>query len=222
VGPGRGGDRITVTFPSGVSVIKLDEEVDRFVTIAEDDLSPVRLLSFAVTGVDAGARLVWEYADDGDLGAFAVGRVVDEVEETLDSYLLAPGGRGEFLDRNPPQDHPVTYVLDAIYRDGNRERVGSAEYRFQPVFGIRLGQNHPNPFSAGTVIPILAAPGGEVEARVFDARGGLVRTMREMLPGGGGSLQWDGKDSSGRAVSAGTYFYRIARTDQTIKMIRRP
>jgi hypothetical protein len=120
-------------------------------------------------------------------------------------------------------DAPVIYVLDALFRDGSRERVGSRSFRFQPPLPVSaVGQNHPNPFRRATAIPVQAAPGRAANVLVFDTRGRLVHTLRPSLSPGESVVHWNGRDAAGRLVPAGTYFYRLEGTPHTLKMIRRP
>jgi hypothetical protein len=73
--------------------------------------------------------------------------------------------------------------------------------------GVRLGQNHPNPFVGATRIPfeIPAESKGPVTLRVLDVRGRVVDTLHDGTLGAGmHQMQWNaGKNS------AGVYFYRL-------------
>jgi hypothetical protein len=73
-----------------------------------------------------------------------------------------------------------------------------------------LAQNFPNPFNPTTRIAFgLAAP-GNVSLRIYDAAGRLVRVLVEGERSAGHYAElWDGRDSSGRAVASGIYFYRL-------------
>ncbi len=75
-----------------------------------------------------------------------------------------------------------------------------------------VGQNHPNPFNPSTTIN-FAVPenAGQVTLAIFDVSGRLVRTLESGSLGAGTyTREWDGRDDMGRAVSSGTYFYRLA------------
>jgi hypothetical protein len=52
------------------------------------------------------------------------------------------------------------------------------------------------------------AGSGAEGIRLYDVTGRLVRTLR-LGPGGRGSVQWNGRDESGRLVPAGLYFARL-------------
>lgn len=73
-----------------------------------------------------------------------------------------------------------------------------------------LRQNSPNPFGAATRIDFSLEREGRAAVRIYDVTGRLLATLvdREM-PTGGHSVSWNGMDSNGRKVSAGTYFYEL-------------
>lgn len=86
----------------------------------------------------------------------------------------------------------------------------------------RLGQNTPNPFNPTTTIPFNVTNNERVSIDVHSADGRLVRTLVERSYGPGAwSTLWDGKDSAGRAMASGVYFYRLraGSFEQTRKMI---
>ena len=78
---------------------------------------------------------------------------------------------------------------------------------------LTLAQNHPNPFNPSTTIAFSLARGAQVELKIFDARGALVRTLVDGgRPAGDQQVIWNGRDDSDRQVAAGVYLYRL-RTD---------
>jgi hypothetical protein len=69
---------------------------------------------------------------------------------------------------------------------------------------------HPNPFTRRTRISYQLATPGEVDLRVYDISGRLVRTLNQGLCDPGYyTVMWDGKDDRGRVVSSGVYFVRF-------------
>ena len=92
-----------------------------------------------------------------------------------------------------------------------------------PVEGVTLprvttlGPNVPNPFNPRTEISFDLARPGQTRLSIFDMRGMLVRRLLDAhLPTGPHTVVWDGKSGSGRAVSSGTYFYRLETGSQTL------
>jgi hypothetical protein len=70
---------------------------------------------------------------------------------------------------------------------------------------------YPNPSRTGGTHVLYRAPArGAVSISVFDVSG---RVVKKLAAGGAASgvraVTWDGRDESGRAVSAGTYFVRM-------------
>lgn len=212
-------DHLTVRFPSGTVVGKASVPVDQTLIIHENDPSPVRLLSFTVTGETEGARVRWSYVDDGNLTAFAVSRIQAGLETVLSSAVVPRDGNGEFLDREAPAGEAVFYALDALYRDGSRERLGTVAFRLEPGTAPSLRQNFPNPFASATLIPVTAPPGATPVLRIFDTSGQLVRTLTGTASA---PVRWDGRDTGGRPVPAGTYFIRVTGMDRTLKVIHQP
>jgi flagellar hook assembly protein FlgD len=74
-----------------------------------------------------------------------------------------------------------------------------------------LFQNHPNPFNPSTTIGYDVPEGvGHVTLQVYDIKGTLVRTLVNTVPPGGRhTVEWDGRDGGGHAVSTGIYFYQL-------------
>ncbi len=68
----------------------------------------------------------------------------------------------------------------------------------------------PNPFNPRTRLAFRLAAAGRVSLAVYDLQGRRVRTLLdEALPAGEYDVEWNGRDGSGRAVPAGTYFGRL-------------
>jgi hypothetical protein len=75
---------------------------------------------------------------------------------------------------------------------------------------LRLAQSFPNPFHAMAVIGFGVPAPGPVQVTVFAPDGRRVATLvDEVLPAGPGAVVWEGRDSQGRPVSSGRYFYRL-------------
>jgi hypothetical protein len=76
--------------------------------------------------------------------------------------------------------------------------------------GPELLQNVPNPFNPTTSIDFNLSGPTRATLRIYDARGALVITLLDRdVPGGPRRVTWDGRDSQGRRVSSGVYFYRL-------------
>jgi len=73
-----------------------------------------------------------------------------------------------------------------------------------------LGQNYPNPFNPSTTISFAVPRAGHVSLKVYDLAGRHVRTLVDGdLPADTHAVVWDGRNTSGRQVSSGAYYYRL-------------
>ena len=71
-------------------------------------------------------------------------------------------------------------------------------------------QNYPNPFNPSTTIQYSIPTAGNVEARIFDIQGRLVRSLsKSYQQAGTHSLVWDSRCNSGIVVASGTYFCQV-------------
>ncbi len=87
--------------------------------------------------------------------------------------------------------------------------VISAEQSGVPT-EFSLDQNYPNPFNPTTSIAYGLASPAQVTLKVFDILGQEVVTLADGLQDAGYfTVEWDGKNAMGNAVSSGVYFYRI-------------
>jgi bacillopeptidase F (M6 metalloprotease family) len=87
-----------------------------------------------------------------------------------------------------------------------------------------LGPNYPNPFNPVTRIQVGIPTGytGQVELRVYNVQGQLVKTVFEgTKPAGFYTFEWDGTSNHGTTVSSGIYFARFqaGQTVLTRKMV---
>lgn len=80
-----------------------------------------------------------------------------------------------------------------------------------------LSQNYPNPFNAGTIIHYDLPKPGSVTLDVFNLLGQRIhRLVKKNQSAGSYSINWDGRDQSGRFVGSGIYFYVIKLDNETL------
>jgi len=82
---------------------------------------------------------------------------------------------------------------------------------------IRLLPNSPNPFNPSTLITFdLPSGPAEVNLRIFDLKGRLVRVlMEETVDTDRHTVRWDGRDDRGHGAPSGVYIYRLAAGGKT-------
>jgi hypothetical protein len=86
-------------------------------------------------------------------------------------------------------------------------------------------QAFPNPFRSRTRISFRMDRSGSVNLRIFDLQGRLVQVLENgHRAEGPHTLTWDGRDTRGRRLPAGSYYLKIDTPDlsQTRKLLRIP
>jgi hypothetical protein len=92
----------------------------------------------------------------------------------------------------------------------SKTRVGEEAGQENIPSRFVLGQNFPNPFNPVTSIEYYLPKSTWVNLLVYNILGQRVRVLvDEHQSPGYKSVQWDGKDSQGKEVTSGIYFYRI-------------
>ncbi len=75
--------------------------------------------------------------------------------------------------------------------------------------GLNL-RNVPNPFNPSTEFRFNLPREGDVEIRVYNLRGALVRRLPGgVMPAGPAAIRWQGFDEHGARAASGTYFFRL-------------
>jgi hypothetical protein len=165
----------------------------------------------------AGLKLTWDSNTEADLGNYHVYRGLTEGFVPGTGTLIASPNDTTLLDGGWRWSSGYYYKVSAIDIHGNEsgfallrpDGVTDVETPKAPATSFLL-QNYPNPFNPTTRVAFgLAAP-SNVSLRIYDAAGRLVRVLAEgARPAGNYSELWDGRDSGGRAVASGIYFYRL-------------
>jgi agmatine deiminase len=91
-----------------------------------------------------------------------------------------------------------------------------------PAMPLRLEQNYPNPFNPTTTIRFSLPAANHTILSVYDATGReVIRLVDGMREEGYHTVEWSGRNSEGRPVRSGVYFYtlRSGKVHDTRKMI---
>jgi predicted lipoprotein with Yx(FWY)xxD motif len=177
----------------------------------------------------AGLDMTWDRNTEADLGHYAVYRGTSAGFVPGAGNLVASPCDTTLLDSGWRWSEGYYYKVSAIDIHGNES--GFALLSPDGVTGTDtpkapeaayLRQNYPNPFNPTTRIAFgLSAP-AHVSLRIYDAAGRLVRALvNEERRAGKYEESWDGRDSNGRSVASGIYFYRLnaGPFESTKKMI---
>jgi hypothetical protein len=195
-----------------------------------DDLAPdpPRNLAGEQEYDPAGLSLTWDPSAATDLWHYAIYRGTSPGFVPSHANLIASPAGTSYVDAAWRWSGGYSYKVSAIDRHGNESSfalltpsaVTGADTPIAPA-ATYLAQNYPNPFNPMTRIAFgLSAP-GTVSLRIYDVSGRLVRVLVEGLrPAGTYAEIWDGRDSLGRDVASGIYFYRFRASgfDETKKM----
>lgn len=82
---------------------------------------------------------------------------------------------------------------------------------------LQVGPAAPNPFNPLTTIQYVNPRAGRLTILIFDMRGRRVNTLLDAdQPAGPGSIMWNGRDDSDRAVGSGVYYVQaVAAADRS-------
>ena len=119
----------------------------------------------------------------------------------------------------PNSQSPYSFIVESdavVLPTAVMEEAGPA---VPQTFALR--QNFPNPFNSGTVIRFALPVSGAVDLSVYNLAGQQVAMLVEgVRQTGSYSINWDGRDESGRALASGIYLYQL-RTEVGQKEVRK-
>lgn len=158
---------------------------------------------------------------DGSFGAaFVVCKLADSGSTLAYTHWVESGsanrGNGIFIDNaNDIYFTGTVGVPASIYisklQGGQTTAVDDGQVVALTDFA--LVANYPNPFNPRTSIRFTlpaGAEGASVRLSVYDVSGRLVsRLLDDRLGAGEHSVDWSGRDDTGREVSAGVYYARL-------------
>jgi hypothetical protein len=76
---------------------------------------------------------------------------------------------------------------------------------------FQLNQNYPNPFNSQTIITFELLQSANLQLRIYDTNGSLVKSLikGETRDAGSYEIKWDGTNDQGQILSSGVYFYKL-------------
>ena len=195
-------------------------------------LEYVKSASAVSTGAEA-IQVTWDEIVDPSLDYYVVygdtvgGFVPDE------TLMLGTVPAGTELFDHDPVEGCWYYHVSAVNTDGYGGGYSvQADACADPATGVnepivpsyvdRLEQNYPNPFNGTTTIAYSLAGKSEVDIRIYDTAGRLIKILEQKTKDPGRyETVWRGNDNAGRAVASGIYFCRITTGsfNQTRKIV---
>lgn len=107
--------------------------------------------------------------------------------------------KGRFSPR-----HLSLILGDESYAESNSDGISLMPHAFE------LYQNYPNPFNPETKISYRLREASHTKLEIFNVMGKRIRILVNSEQGAGlHTINWDGKDESGKILSGGVYFYRL-------------
>ena len=183
---------------------------------ALDASVPVRLLSLTARWEEERAVVRWALAETEPGTRFRVERAPTATGPFVAvSGLLRGGSRFAWTDPDPAAAEPW-YRVRALSRTGESAFFGPV--RMDPLVArVRLWQNAPNPFAAGTRVRFSLNRPRVVSLKILDVDGRVVRSLVSgRMEEGRHEVSWDGTDQRGRPVASGVYFYRLATPESVL------
>lgn len=135
--------------------------------------------------------------DRAALALDAAGNLILMENSNEHIFFLSPPGEG--ATNNFTTTGPDTLaVTGAVSVANSRDNSIPASFR--------LAQNFPNPFNPSTTIVYALANSGQTTLKIYDVLGKEIRTLvGAYQTAGEHTVQWDGKDNTGRTVVSGVY-----------------
>lgn len=219
-----------------VSVLDVDPiDIDLSNNIAQialtPDTVPVFLREYHAQSALGGVLLKWRVVED--VSAFHLDRRL-ESEGTWrrvspEAIAGPPSSPGEYfwLDADVINGQRYVYKLIGVTPEQDEFFIGTTtiDYRAIQPAHIGLERVYPNPFNPNTTVSFSVEGDAKVCIAVYDVVGRKVAVLTDEMYGAGShSVEWSGKDASGRAVSSGTYLVRMEAADriefQKIMLVR--
>jgi hypothetical protein len=137
-----------------------------------------------------------------------------------EANLYLPNTDHGFVNFNVPAQQNWYAFLDNSTRLANSPLIESmmlyehygvgVDDQLLPITTATLHQNYPNPFNPSTAIRFDIPRATEASLRIYNLRGQQVRKLfAGSVESGMHTINWDGTDDAGQAVSGGMYLYRL-------------
>ncbi len=173
-----------------------------------------------------GLLITWEENSELDLGGYRIYRGTESGFTPAPGNMLVETCDTEATDDEWRWDERYYYKICAYDVHGNESSYvllapGDVTDDETPRANF-LSQNYPNPFNPSTSIRFGLKEAADVDLRIYDAAGRLVRVLvDEQRKAGAYDELWNGRDNEGREVASGIYFYRLEAGAfmQTRKMV---
>ncbi|NQT65884.1 MAG: T9SS type A sorting domain-containing protein [FCB group bacterium] len=189
---------------------------------------PVNLSAFYALYIGGTPTLYWTTQSETDNAYWNVYRgTSNNFETTVNINANAPvPGNGTttnasdyiYVDTLPVvQNATYWYWIEDVSTDGETEVhepiTLSVPFEDVPITPDTYGlhQNYPNPFNPSTSISFALAEDSNVELIIYNIKGRKIRSIfnEYIYADQVNTAVWNGKDTDGKEVASGVYFYRL-------------
>ena len=208
-------------------------------TRGNDPTVPVELSQFAATiTAENYVQITWTTQSESNISGYNIYRndsmclsSAIKVSDLIQGTNTSEAHTYTYLDQELEQSGTYYYWLQNVELDGYTSFYGPVSVTFKVddeggtpdiPFVTKLENAYPNPFNPNTNIRYQLKDAGDVKIDIFNARGQLVRSFSRTHDAPGYyQINWDGRDSSGKAVSSGVYQYKMTsgKYHSTKKMV---
>jgi len=181
------------------------------------DSVPVFLSRFLACSQVEGVFLEWSIA--GEVDGFFVERRQDNqhnwnriTPEPIHGLGNVQLGEYSWLDHEVTSGRSYSYRIMAFMNDGVEVALGTTSVTFLKPLPEKFGLHevYPNPFNPQTIISFALDRPQQVRIVIYNMSGHLVTLVTDEVYGvGNHTAEWDGRDSTGRGVSSGTYLIQM-------------
>ncbi len=106
---------------------------------------------------------------------------------------------------------PYDFEREGTYKLTILQGVSDVDDPVDIPSATMLAGVHPNPFNPQTTISYELAVAAEVDLKIYDVKGALVRRLvNESMPAGRHAAVWNGEDDGGARVASGVYLARFS------------
>jgi len=189
-----------------------------------DNLAPAAPLLLIAQRVGSDVQLKWNRAVAPDLRDYSVYRATSTGVTPVPINFLESSEDTIAVDAGAPAT-TLYYIVTAhdVHANqsapSNEASVGATTGvgNTPPITAFTVLDNMPNPFTSTTTLRVGLTEASEVEIDVFDVAGRRVRSERtSTLAAGWREISFDARNSGGKSLASGVYFYRVKAAGETI------
>ncbi|MCD4651364.1 MAG: T9SS type A sorting domain-containing protein [Candidatus Cloacimonetes bacterium] len=166
------------------------------------------LSSDAVSSLSIYGDRIWVGTDNG------LTMIAPETTPVRDfdyvTYLAPNGLNSNTITSLACRNGNLWIGSDAGINVWNVEQTPNDPINFYQHPDAYLEQNFPNPFNPETTIGFSIKSSGNIAITIYNTKGQVVKNLIDSyLQEGTHQVVWNGKDSNGKAVASGVYFYGL-------------